>query len=148
MPMICDVAYPNSKTEISIDEVYPVEIDFFRWHVMPKQMKKWVKEVKKNIDESIEQQVQEQTGDSTFNLAEYRKNKEAQNGINTNKKKSNVKVTVNVDGVPLKKYASLKLIKYLFPGLSIKIPANDNFCQNYCFCALYLVAHFLQTPYK
>lgn len=39
--------------------------------------------------------------------------KEAQNGINTNKKKSNVKVTVNVDGVPLKKYASLKLIKYL-----------------------------------
>ena len=76
------------------------------------ETKKMVKEVKKNIDESIEQQVQEQTGDSTFNLAEYRKNKEAQNGINTNKKKS-VKVTVNVDGVPLKKYASLKLIKYL-----------------------------------
>jgi hypothetical protein len=74
------------------------------------ETKKMVKEVKKNIDESIEQQVQEQTGDSTFNLAEYRKNKEAQNG---NKKKSNVKVTVNVDGVPLKKYASLKLIKYL-----------------------------------
>ncbi len=49
MPMICDMAYPNSKTEISIDEVYPVEIDFFRWHVMPKQMKKWVKEVKKKI---------------------------------------------------------------------------------------------------
>lgn len=77
------------------------------------ETKKMVKEVKKNIDESIEEQVQEQTGDSTFNLAEYRKNKEAQNGINTNKKKSNVKVTVNVDGVPLKKYASLKLIKYL-----------------------------------
>ena len=76
------------------------------------ETKKMVKEVKKNIDNSIEQQVQEQTGDSTFNLAEYRKNKEAQNGINTNKKKS-VKVTVNVDGVPLKKYASLKLIKYL-----------------------------------
>lgn len=78
------------------------------------ETKKMVKEVKNSIDESIEEQVQEQTGDSTFNLAEYRKNKEAQNdGINTNKKKSNVKVTVNVDGVPLKKYASLKLIKYL-----------------------------------
>lgn len=46
IPMICDLAYPNSKTEISIDEDYPVDIDSFRWQVMPKQMQRWVKVAK------------------------------------------------------------------------------------------------------